>query len=150
VVDWTIETIRPGDGRRATWVDRRDWALDQWSGGALEFVVERRTPSVRCAPATWDSLSAELIAGAINVVRECPDTGWTSHGGWATVRGLGIVWMDLEPFFFRPSNDNQARHITTHEVGHALGFGHGGGGVMATSTPYVSTEEMAAVQYYYG
>ena len=79
-------------------------------------------------------------------------------GAWAQYNpppDCGFIQVDITTW----QNAVRARHIgyltevINHEVGHTLGFGHGGMGIMSydpNKTPYPNAEEIAAAKAYWG
>ena len=83
-------------------------------------------------------------------------TPWTSdfdQATWDAAKGFALVNVSEVANAFAARVTGRLSGVVCHEVGHALGFGHGGVGVMESvlDTPYYPNgEEMWAVREYWG
>lgn len=79
-------------------------------------------------------------------------------GAWAQYNPppeCGFIQVDITTWrnAVRGRNIAYLTEVITHEVGHTLGFGHGGTGIMSylpDKTPYPNAEEIAAARAYWG
>ena len=146
VIDTVMGTL--SHTNRPLWREARDKALAMWG---LPFEVRRQPESSLAYPWTDENINAglaitDIIPNAILLVRmrsvfnqEC--AGWveTEQGGIVAYSPWAPLWRDA----------SQNAGVIAHEIGHTLGFGHGGAGVMSGGDR-VNAEELALAQTYYG
>ncbi len=96
----------------------------------------------------------------------CPEPGVTCEvldvppgvGAWAQFNEppeCSFVQVDITTWrnAYKGRNIAYLTEVITHEVGHTLGFGHGGTGIMSylpDKTTWPNAEEIAAAQAYWG
>jgi hypothetical protein len=86
-----------------------------------------------------------IIPNAIALVRmHSPIAG--DSAGWIDAQGGGICLVT--PWRGWWVDQSQIESIVAHEVGHALGFGHGGNGVMMGGFRPNDQERALAAAYY--
>lgn len=131
--------------RLAFWTKARDAALAMWKPGQISF---RRAFNHDYDPGfltldvtdTQDGTTGQAWFGALP-----PD---------ATIPAPGVGWAHIDTEWFEQqflSNiKRELIEVIAHEVGHTLGFGHGGTGIMS-SIPGgdVNDEEIAALRAYW-
>jgi hypothetical protein len=132
------------------WRRARNVAVLRWAP-AVEFRVRERQTGYRNQRIT---LATEDIQPGIG--------GWTAfevdpeppHDGIDYAPGMAWVHVDLETVSgaFAGNVTGPLAYVMTHELGHALGFGHGGTGVMAVPQMETSpsTEELELARDYWG
>jgi len=147
VVDYTRSTFI--GKRRLRWREACDRALDSWE---LPFALETAPEVEQAYRATSESVSVFsvnplIFPDAIALVRlhieESPDSA-----GWIDEMGGGICLFVAWRGWWEPFPIAEVARIIAHEVGHALGFGHGGNGVMMGNI-HPNLEERALASAYY-
>jgi hypothetical protein len=147
VIDSLAPTLNPE--RRKIWKQARNAALAAWTTGCVSFTV-----TIDTTAGTWDDsigdlgYSRLLTSGAITIFRNESSSPqmlgyWdsSSGGGFAVYAPWAPWWKD----YYR----TQMVGDIGHELGHALGFGHGGDGIMMGATDRPTATDLALLRSYY-
>lgn len=144
VVDTVTLTLPYGSGERRIYRDERNQALDLWG---IPFYVDEEPESVLVHVFDGSAIEDMILPDAILLVRN--RTGaYQDVGGWVPEAGGGIAVVSptaewWEGYFFRC-----AQGAIGHEIGHALGFAHGGTGIMVGRNQ-PNAEDVALAQGFY-
>jgi hypothetical protein len=135
---WDRETFTAR--RRKYWNAAWTRALQRWAPVGLDLVFHPGplgcpSPGVAC-----EVVDIPPGIGAWTQFNEPPDCGF--------IEVDITTWQSA----YRGRNIGPLTKVITHEVGHSLGFGHGGSGVMAVPLVALSpsAEEIAAARAYWG
>jgi len=145
VVDTMVETLSAA--HRKVWRTTRDEALSEWG---VPFYVTRLAetslPYLYDANIGTTGIDGMLTSDTITIVRSHNVDVFT-QGGYSPTMNAGIVILTpWKPWWQRQS---PLSGEIAHEYGHALGFNHGGTGVMYGAA-HVNVEERALAEAYYG
>lgn len=138
--------------RRKRWREAVNLSLSRWG---LPFELDHLPESEQSYVVTAETLSSLgvnplIIPNAIVLVRLHSAVGENNQnsGGWIQEMGGGICIYAPWRGWWAPFPPSQITQIITHEIGHALGFGHGGNGVMAGAFRPNAQEVALAAAYY--
>ena len=155
-----------GPLRRKVWAEYRDRSLADWERSGLRFEVRGTTDYL------WNDdftdgqnhdleILAQLEWGSIVLRRHDGNASSAAVGYYVDTYGTidvncGVGEFDFDDLMpsIKAGGTEYLQGAITHELGHTLGFGHGGMGVMnfkyVPGASYtVSDEEIAAVRAYY-
>jgi len=124
--------------RRKYWDAAWTRALQRWNPVGLELVFH---PGPLGCP--WPGVTCEVVDVPPGI------------GAWAQFNeppACSFIQVDITTWrnAVRSRSIGPLTEVITHEVGHTLGFGHGGAGVMANITASPSAEEITAARSYWG
>jgi hypothetical protein len=137
--------------RRRLWRESLDIALSSWG---LPFELRHRPEDEQPYVADDDTISTLgveplCIPNAIVIVRS-HSSAIGDTAGWIEEMGGGIALVTPWRAWWGsgPEARRQRVNVIAHEVGHTLGFGHGGSGVMLGKIKPNDEERALAADYY--
>lgn len=141
------DTIAPTiSGLKLRWWRRaRRKALEMWEAGGLDFIVGETTEKFGNDEITLARADVPdpIDAWAAWQQPPCPEDSFNC--GWVQLDR--VAWKQA----WKIRNLPRMKYLIGHELGHVLGFGHGGDGIMAArwTTNSVNAEELEALRTYW-
>ena len=159
VYDIPVRTSGWARWQKKLWRSVRDKALSRW--GIPVRVIEKGLVVGDYPPEgiTLDIFEPDPAYGGNNyggfglAPISHPETSDYDEATWEAGKGFALIHPKTVSDAFAARVGGYLTGAICHEVGHALGFGHGGTGVMraALSPPYYpNAEELGALRYYWG
>jgi hypothetical protein len=132
--------------RAAFWLRCRDSGLAEWAPTGLKIKLPLDAEAYGAQRVTFNLADPQVgDLPAAHCFEVCPPL---------TKSGSGWLHVDPDSFeqYFLARNTARLKYLFAHEFGHALGFGHGGDGIMDQTPEHavVNDEEIAAVRAYWG
>jgi len=131
--------------RERFWIRCRNSGLGEWDPVRLNLRVRPAVKAYGAHRVTFNLADTQVGLAASHCFEVCPPL---------TKPGSG--WLHIDPVafeqYFLSRTTATLKYLFAHEFGHALGFGHGGDGIMdqTPSHAVVNDEEIAAAKAYWG
>lgn len=143
LVDVAAPRLRPR--RRNFWEKARDKAIAGWAECGVSFEIIEQVTGYNCGEITLDLYDTDDGTKGQAATLYPPLPFDCTEGAWARV---DLEWFQQQ-WMSKVAAPLQA--VIGHELGHTLGFGHGGTGIMA---PYATeripnAEECSALRAYW-
>jgi len=145
VVDAGLPFLADYPKRRSFWLRCRDSGLAEWAPTGITLRLPTGATPYGAQRVTLNLADPQNNLDGGHCFEVCPPLT-KSGSGW-----IHIDESDFEQLFLA-RNTARLKYLFAHEFGHALGFGHGGDGIMdqTPSHAVVNDEEIAAAKAYWG
>lgn len=144
--------------QRRWWRQQRNKALAMWAAGGLDLKVSESLLPYSNDAITLDLWDVPTGIGAWAAWQHAdeytgpvPDPRYTFNCGWVQIDApmFASLWQIRKTA--KAYANGRLKYLIAHEVGHTLGFGHGGNGIMAAPqvSNRVNEEELRALRDYW-